>query len=75
MAANVVVFGDRQVDRFYSLGRVLWKRFLIRIKSEYLVYKKHEKYHKFSCPNAYAVVLAAVRTMGYKTQVMKKYVS
>jgi hypothetical protein len=47
-ACNKVVFGGREVDRFYSMGRMLWRRFLLRIKQEYIHNKKHEVYHRYS---------------------------
>ena len=73
--ANIISFGNKDADRFYSMGRVLWRRFLMKLKHEYVHVKKHEKVRKFSNENAYAIVTAAVYKMGYKPTVMKKTVT
>ena len=64
---NKVYFDDREVSRYYSVGRVLWRRFLMRVRSEFAGEKKKEKYRSYKNPNAFAIVAAAVKKMNFKT--------
>ena len=47
----------------------------MRLQWENLRTKKKEKRNHYSCANAYAIVVAAVRLCDYKLQKMKRYVA
>ena len=74
-AHNKVVFYRREMARYYSLGRVLWRRFLMRLKWEYIKTRKGDRRRRFGNDNAWAVVCAAVHKMGHKLQHVRKPVS
>lgn len=69
---NAVVYNGREASRFYSVGRVLWRRFLMRLKHDHVKHRKGEKRRRFRNENAYAIVLAAVKMMGYESKKLKK---
>lgn len=71
---NNIVLREKVVTRFYSVGRLVWKRFLLRMQAEYLVVKKKDRKNPYKCANAYAVVVAAVRRLNYKPVVMQRLV-
>ena len=70
---NVVNLGQKTLTRFYSLGRILWKRMLMRLKWEYLNNtKKSYKRAPYSCANAFAIIVFGVKKCGYKLQYIQK---
>lgn len=69
---NNIVLREKVVTRFYSVGRVLWKRFLLRMQAEYLMTKKKEKKNPIKFVNAYAIVVAAVKKLNHKLIKMER---
>jgi hypothetical protein len=64
-------FGNREISRYYSAGRILWKRCLMKLQFQYLKSKRKDK-RRYFCASAYAIVLAAIQKMDYKPQVIQR---
>ena len=70
-SCRVALLGDNVLTRYYSTGRLLWKKFLLRMQWEHLTTKKKEKRNSYANPNAYAIVVAANKVMNYVPEKLK----